>query len=388
MAEQAEIRSGIQSAIRSWMIPVVVLAVAALLLLTIRGRWLFWQSGRGEQSTDDAYVRADVTPLSTRISGTVRKVNVGDYQPVKAGQVLMELEDSDYGAELEETKAALAASEAALADNQDAKRVADAQIEAAKAGVQQAEASVEAAQAGIQAVKPELERALLEQKRQDALYSSQAATHQTIEQVAASTAQLQAKLANSQADLAKAQAAEIAARSAVMVAERQRLALDTKDRSYRADIAAKQSAITVSQVNLGYTKIASPEDGFVSERHVFVGQLVTPGTQMIDVVNQEPWIQANFLETQLAHMREGDRVDVRVDSFPGVKLHGHVARISPASGSQFALLPPDNATGNFTKVVQRIPVKVVLDGDEPEIARLRPGMSAVVTVHPNKEQER
>jgi membrane fusion protein, multidrug efflux system len=366
---------------RSWIIPAVVLIAAIALLLVISGHWISWESSRTEQTTDDAYVRADVTPLSTRISGTVRKVNVNDYQQVQAGQVLMELDDNDYRAILDEAKAALAASEAALRDNQAAKRIADAQIKAAEAVVTQANAAIEAANAGVAAVKPELLRSNLERRRQEALYQSQAATHQQLESITATDDQLTASLKSREADLAKAEGALASSRSQVEAAKQQRLALDTKDDVYKADIQAKQASIVVAEVNLGYTKILAPTDGSVGERHVLEGQLVAPGTQMIDLVKGDVWIQANFKETQLGHIRKGDVADVRIDTFPGVVLHGKVAEISPASGSQFALLPPDNATGNFTKVVQRIPVKIVLDSGHPLQGQLRPGFSAVVTVH-------
>ncbi len=170
-------------------------------------------------------------------------------------------------------------------------------------------------------------------------------------------------------------------RAVLEAQKRQRAALDTKDAVYRADIQAKKAAIIVSEVNLGYTRIVSPAAGAVSERHVQEGQLVAPGMQVVDLVRGDVWIQANYLETQLTNMQQGDVADITIDTFPGVVLHGKVAEISPASGSQFALLPPDNATGNFTKVVQRIPVKVVLDPDHPLQGRLRPGFSAEVTIH-------
>src|SRR6202007_1858180 len=150
---------------------------------------------------------------------------------------------------------------------------------------------------------------------------------------------------------------------------------------YKADIEAKKAAIVVAQVNLAYTRISAPTDGTVGERHALAGQLVAPGTQMIDLVKSEIWVQANFKETQLTNMRVGAPADIRVDTFPNQVFHGKIAELSPASGSQFALLPPDNATGNFTKVVQRIPVKIVISPEQPYLDRLRPGFSAVVTVH-------
>jgi membrane fusion protein (multidrug efflux system) len=171
-------------------------------------------------------------------------------------------------------------------------------------------------------------------------------------------------------------------------AKRQREALNTKDDVYKADIEAKKAAIVVAEVNLAYTRIAAPTDGTVGERHALAGQLVAPGTQVIEMVQSEVWVQANYKETQLTNMRVGDPADVRVDTFPNRMFHGKVEQLSPASGSQFALLPPDNATGNFTKVVQRIPVKVVLSPGQPYLDRLRPGLSAEVTIHTGKDGSR
>ena len=188
-------------------------------------------------------------------------------------------------------------------------------------------------------------------------------------------------LASKQADLARAEAALTSSRTLLETAKRQRAALDTRDALYRADIQAKQAAIVVAQVNLAYTQIAAPGAGAVGERHVQEGQLVAPGMQLVDLVKGDVWVQANYKETQLTNIRRGDVADITIDTFPGVVLHGKVAEIAPASGSQFALLPPDNATGNFTKVVQRIPVKIVLDPGHPLQDRLRPGFSAVVTIH-------
>jgi membrane fusion protein, multidrug efflux system len=366
---------------RALIVPVVVLVVAAALLFTIKGCWTSWEGGHAEQRTDDAYVRADLTPLSTRISGTVRKMEVGDYQAVQPGQLLVQLEDQDYAAGLAEAKAALAGAQAQLADNQAAKGIQDVTVQNAETGVAQAEAAVNAAKAGVSAVQPDVEHTELELKRQQALLSSKATTHQELEGAAANADRYRGLLASRQADLDRAQASLDSSRAVVEAQKRQRAALDTKDAVYRADIQAKKAAIIVSEVNLGYTRIVSPAAGAVSERHVQEGQLVAPGMQVVDLVRGDVWIQANYKETQLTNMQQGDVADITIDTFPGVVLHGKVAEISPASGSQFALLPPDNATGNFTKVVQRIPVKIVLDPDHPLQGRLRPGFSAEVTIH-------
>lgn len=366
---------------RALVIPVITLGVAAALLFTIKGCWTGWEGGSAEQRTDDAYVRADMAPLSTRISGTVRKMNVNDYEAVKPGQLLVQLDDDDYRATLEESRAALAGAQAQLENNQAAKRVQDAKIQDAEAGIAQATAAVNAAQAGVSAVQAEVERTATERKRQEALLAAKATTHQELEQAVADADRYAAMGASRQADLAQAQAALARSHTELEAAKRQRAALDTQDALYRADIQAKQAAIIVAQVNLGYTQIVAPTSGSVGERHVQEGQLVIPGMQLVDLVEGDVWIQANYKETQLTNMQRGDVADITIDTFPGVVLHGKVAEIAPASGSQFALLPPDNATGNFTKVVQRIPVKIVLDAGHPLQGRLRPGFSAVVTIH-------
>ena len=373
---------------KSWIIPLIVLLAAAGLLFGIAGHWTGWEGSRPDQKTDDAYLKADMTPLSTRISGTVRRVNVGDYQSVKAGQTLIELDDEDYRATLMQAQAALAGSEAALGDNQAAKKIQDAQIDAARAGVIQAQAASNAAKAGIAAVSPELDKALTELHRQQALFDTKAATHQQLEAATAQEGQLSGLLEARNADLARAEGALATSQSQLEAAKRQREALNTKDDVYKADIEAKKAAIVVTQVNLAYTRIAAPTDGTVGERHVLAGQLVAPGTQTIDLVQSEVWVQANFKETQLTNMRVGDSADVQIDTFPNRVFHGKVDQLSPASGSQFALLPPDNATGNFTKVVQRVPVKIVLLPGQPYLERLRPGFSAVVIVHTEKAGDR
>ena len=362
-------------------VPVVTLGVAAGLFFTIEGCWTSWEGGKAEQQTNDAYVRADMTPLSTRISGTVRKVNVSDFEPVKQGELLVQLDDEDYRATLEQAKAALAAAEAQLEDNQSSKRVQEANIETAEAGIAQAAAAVDAAKAGIAATQADFDRAESERKRQQALLASKAATQQQVEVAVADAGRFSGTVASRQADLARAQAALTSSRAMLETAKRQRAALDTRDALYKADIQAKQAAIVVATVNLGYTQIFAPTDGAVGERHVQEGQLVAPGMQMVDLVKGDVWIQANYKETQLTNIRRGDAADITIDTFPGVVIHGKVAEIAPASGSQFALLPPDNATGNFTKIVQRIPVKIVLDPGHPLQGVLRPGFSAVVTIH-------
>ncbi len=366
---------------RAIIVPVLVLGVAVALLFTIKGCWTTWEGGNAEQRTDDAYVRADMTPMSTRISGTVKKVDVEDYETVTPGQTLVELDDADYQAVLAQAEAALAGAQAALANNQATKHIQDAKVQNAETMVQQALAGVTAAKAGVTSVEPDVTRTDLELKRQQALLASRAATHQQVEQAVADATRFSGVLATRQADLQRAEAALTSSRSLLEAEKRQRTALDTQDALYQADIRAKQADIIVAKVNLGYTRIVAPTAGAVGERHVLAGQLVAPGMQVVDLVQGDVWIQANFKETLLTKIRKGDIADFRVDTFPGTILHGKVLEIAPASGSQFALLPPDNATGNFTKVVQRIPVKIALDPGHPLQGKLRPGFSVVVAVH-------
>ena len=366
---------------RAIVIPLIILVVAALLFLVINGRWTSWLGGRAEQETDDAYVQADMTPLSTRISGTVRKMKVNDFDSVKARQVLVEIDDDEYRAIVEEAKAALAASQAALGDNQAAKRIQEAKIQRAEAMVAEAKAAVSTARAGIASTQPEVERTAIERKRQEALLASKATTKQQLESAVANAGQYSGMLASREGDLERAQAALANSQAQLEAEKRELVALDSRDAVYRADIQAKRAAITVAEVNLSYTRIAAPANGEVGKRDVQEGQLVTPGMQIIELVRGDVWILANYLETQLTNIRKGDAADIKIDAFPGVVLHGKVVEIAPASGSQSALLPPDNATGNFTKVVQRIPVKIALDPGHPLQGRLRPGLSTEVTIH-------
>ncbi len=396
---------------RSWprrLVPLAVLLLAGIIFLSIVLNWNVWTGGQSAQRTDDACLRADITPLSTRVSGTVTKVAVEDYQRVKAGDLLVQLRDDDLRAQVEQAEAAVEAVRAALENNAKQKLVQESRIEQARASVEasraeimQADANIEAArsdiaavQAGIEGIEADLVRARAERQRQEALVAAASATRQRLEQVVAEEARLTASLTRIKADLERARAAlwlrqgqarqvhaGLKGRLAeVDVQRKQRAALDTQENQLRAELRAREEAVKVARTNLEYTRILAPNDGMVGERKVRVGQLVSPGLQVISLVENDVWVQANYKETQLAGVRKGDPVEVTVDSFPGVTLKGTVREIAPASGSQFALLPPDNATGNFTKIVQRIPVKIVIEPDPRVADRLRPGMSAVVAI--------
>jgi membrane fusion protein (multidrug efflux system) len=386
----------------------MILLMAAAIVVLITGNWNRWTSERASQETDDASLRADLTPLGTKAAGLVQAVVVSDYQAVKAGDLLVELRDDDFRAHVQQAEAGVLSGKDALIQNQRQKELQDARIvqaeegihateaevAAAEAGMEAAKSAIGNAQSGIDATKADVERTRLERRRQEALVATESATRQKFEQAIADerrfSAQLAsgqdqlkaatAQLASRQADLARSRAHLGSARAELEAQKRQRAVLDSQELLLHADLNSKEAALALARINLGYTRITAPESGIVSERKVRPGQLVSPGTQVISLIQRDVWVQANYKETQVRHMRPGDPAEIRVDAFPGVILRGKVDQVAPASGSQFALLPPDNATGNFTKIVQRIPVKIVLDPGQAAAGHLRPGLSVIAAV--------
>jgi membrane fusion protein, multidrug efflux system len=313
--------------------------------------WDYWTVGRFEVSTDDAYVKADNTTIAPKVSGYLAEVLVGDNQRVAAGQVLARIDDRDFKVALDQAKADVAAAHAAVASK-------EAQFEVQQAVIAAAKATIEVDTATKTFASQENKR-----------YTDLAATGYGSVQNAQ---QAQAKNAGADAAIARDKANLVSAEKQVEL---------LKAEIAQAVAAASRAAALQRQaeLNLGYTTITAPIDGVVGNRTLRVGQLVQAGTQLMSLVPASgAYIVANFKETQLTHVREGQPVDVEVDMFPGHAVHGHVDSLAPASGQEFALLPPDNATGNFTKVVQRIPVKIALD-DGASIA-LRPGMSVIPTI--------
>jgi membrane fusion protein, multidrug efflux system len=357
----------------------IIIALAAAIVITITRNWNGWEGAKAEQVTNDAYVQGDLTPLSTKISGIVREVKVNDYQIVHKGDVLVQLEDDDYRAQVAQATAAVESARAAIEDNQRQQELEDAKIQRALAGVDDAKAQITSAHAGKAAVHAEVIRSGEERTRQEALFKSNATTKQTLESAVADEERFAAGEANSDAEIVQAQASLSSNEAAAEAERRNKAVLRSQEDQLVADLHAKEAALTLAEVNLGYTRIVAPADGTVGERQVHPGQLVSPGTQVIAFVDATRWVAANFRETQLTNVRTGDVAEVRVDVYPGKMFKGRVLEIAPASGSQFALLPPDNATGNFTKVVQRVPVKIALDISS-QTPQLRPGLSAEVTV--------
>ena len=369
----------LKTAWRRFGTPVLVVLMALAIALTITRNWNAWEGGRIDQVTDDAFVRRDVTPLGTKVAGLVREVKVRDYQKVEKGDELVRLEDDDYQAQVAQAAASVDAARAALENNRRQRALQDSRIERALAGIDQAQAQIAAAQAGTVAVQADVSRTNLERGRQEALLASGSATRQRVEAAVADAERFTAQLASREADLVQARTLLRSNELAVEAERRSKAVLQSQDLQLVADLHAREAALAVAQVNLSYTRIVAPADGDVGERQVRPGQLVSPGTQVLSLVGETAWVQANFRETQLTNIKVVDAVDVRIDVYPGEVMHGRVLEIAPASGSQFALLPPDNATGNFTKVVQRVPVKIAFD-DSGLAARLRSGLSAVVTV--------
>jgi len=364
---------------QKFVVPLLVVLLAAAVLFTITWNWNSWEGGRIEQVTDDAYVRGDITPLSTKVAGIVREMKVSDYQQVRKGELIVELEDDDFQAQVDQAKAAVESAKAAIENNRRQRELQDARIERALAGIDQARAQIAGAQAGIEAVQADVVRARAERARQEALLQTRSATQQKVEQAVADDRRLAAQLASRQADLEQAKTLLRSSEDSAEAERRTKAVLESQDLQLIADLHAKEAALNAAQVNLGYTKIVAPGDGTVGERQVRPGQLVSPGTQVISFVPRIKWVQANYRETQLTNVKVGDPAEIRIDEYPGQVVHGKVLEIAPASGSQFALLPPDNATGNFTKVVQRISVKIALE-DSSFANSLRPGLSVIATV--------
>ncbi|MDB5565498.1 MAG: multidrug resistance efflux pump [Tardiphaga sp.] len=315
--------------------------------------WDYWTVGRYLVSTDDAYVKADNTTVAPKVSGYLHQVLVGDNERVKAGQILARIDDRDFKVALDQADADVAAAQAAIASKQ-------AQLEVQQAVINAAKATIDVDQAA-------LTFAAQDNKRYTDLAATGSGSVQNAQQAQSRIASANAVLTRDAANLISAQKQVDLLKAEIVQAT-----------ATRARAVALQSQ---AQLNLGYTAIVAPVDGVVGNRTLRTGQFVQAGTQLMSVVPVSgAYIVANFKETQLTDVRKGQAVDIEVDMFPGHTVHGHVDSIAPASGQEFALLPPDNATGNFTKVVQRIPVKIALDGGNNALVELRPGMSVIPTI--------
>jgi membrane fusion protein (multidrug efflux system) len=328
------------------------LALVGGIAIAIWGvRW--WTVGRFIESTDDAYVGADITAISPKVSGYITKVAVTDNQVVHAGDLLAQIDDRDYRAALQKAEGAVAAQQALLAN-------LDANENLQRAVIDQAHAGVDAAQA-------ESVRARDDQARYRDLSSRAAVSVESAQRA-------DAVFKTARADTEKALAAFTAA-------QRQLDVITTQKQQARAALMQAEAERQLAQLNLGYTTLRAPVDGSIGNRRVRLGAFVEAGSPLLAVVPaQGLWIDANFKEDQLARMKPGQSVTIRADVLPGREFHGHLGSLAPATGAQFSVLPPENATGNFTKIVQRVPVRVLLDERDATLGELRPGLSVTADV--------
>lgn len=340
--------------IKSLFVPGTAIFIALTAIVAASVNWDPWIANQSVQSTDDAAVFADVSAISTRVGGTVEGILVADYAHVKAGDLLFSIDRAPYEVALRSSKAKLAAARAELHNNDSQHAFQLAQIDVA---VAQRQASA----ADELETSKELERQLR------LASDGRASSVQTLERA---TAAHDRAVANSKMN----EATVSAQRAQLDVLARQRDAL-----AANVDFAAAE--VAADELELGYTEIRAPLDGVAAKRNVQLGTYVPAGTSLISIVPlPQVYVLANYKENQLARVHEGQRVDIAVDMLPGEKLHGTVSKISPASGSTFALLPADNATGNFTKVAQRLTVRIEFDPNQSSSDRLRPGMSVVTRI--------
>jgi len=329
---------------------VITGAAVALLATASWYGWDYWSVGRFLVSTDDAYVKADNTTVAPKISGYLDLVPVGDNQQVKAGDVLARIDDRDFKVALDQAKADVAA--------------ADAAVESKRAQLDVQHALIDAAQATLDVDIATRTFTAQENKRYSDLAATGFGSLQNAQNAQARDGTARAAIERDKANLTSAQR-QIGLLKAELA---QAIAANA-----RAKAQQRQA-----ELSLSYTTITAPIDGVVGNRTLRVGQFVQAGTQLMSLVpSHGAYIVANYKETQLGSVQAGQRVDIEVDMFPGKAVHGHVDSLAPASGQEFALLPPDNATGNFTKIVQRIPVKIVLDSTDVD---LRPGMSVLPSI--------
>ncbi|SPA36061.1 Multidrug resistance efflux pump [Cupriavidus taiwanensis] len=329
-----------------------VLAVAGLAGIGYGYHW--WTSARFLQATDDAYVGGDVTVIGAKVGGYIAEVAVTDNQTVHAGDLLVRIDDRDYRAALAKAEGAVAAQQALLANLDATAHLQEAVIAQAKAGMAAANADT------VRARDDQVRYASLVAKAAVSIQSSQKAD----------------------SDYKQAQANGDKARASLLAAQRQLEVIGTQKQQAQAALAQAIAERDIAKLNLGYTELRAPVDGTVGNRRARVGAFAGAGAQLLSIVPASGlWVDANFKEGQLAHMRPGMPVEIEADVLPGRVFHGHVASLAPATGAQFSVLPPENATGNFTKIVQRVPVRIRLDEADARLGVLRPGLSVIAQVN-------
>jgi membrane fusion protein, multidrug efflux system len=364
-----------------------LLAIFVLAAVAVGGA-TYWWVNRGVVSTDDAFVDGDAVTLSPQVGGRVLRLLVTDNQRVNQGDLLLEIDPSDYQAALANAKAnldgALAGAAHAEANLDLTKATTEASLAEARSGVELAKASFAEAQAQVVASTAEAERAAADAKRYAALSINSYATRQALDQAQATARSSEARrLADAQAvAVARAKIGQAEAQLAQAQTAQQQIAVKEAElKSARANVEAARAAVRTAELNLSYTKISAPQDGYITKRQVNAGDVVQKNQTLATLIFGMPWVTANFKETQLTDMRPGQPVDISVDAYPGMTFKGHVDSVMRGTGSHFSLLPPENATGNYVKVVQRVPVKIVFDGPLDADHVLGLGMSVVPTVN-------
>ncbi|MCS3472090.1 membrane fusion protein (multidrug efflux system) [Pseudomonas sp. JUb42] len=332
---------------------VLALVVIAALIAAVFYGLHWWTTGRFIESTDDAYIGGDVTVIGPKVSGYITELKVIDNQFVHAGDLLVKIDDRDYLATLHKAEGAITAEEALLANLQATEQLQQAVIGQAKAGIDAASAETV-------------------RSRDDNVRYKELASRSAVSLESAQRADATFKTA--QANGAKAQAS-------LLAAQRQLDVIATQKQQARAALMQARAERDLAQLNVGYTELRAPIDGVIGNRRARVGVFAGAGTQLLAVVPASGlWVDANFKEDQLAEMLPGQPVSIHADVLPGRVFHGHLDSLAPATGAQFSVLPPENATGNFTKIVQRVPVRVRLDAADNTLGKLRPGLSVTAEV--------
>lgn len=339
-------------AARSPLVTILVIILAIAAVLAVLAAWDLPPFGSGDQNTDNAYVRGRVTVIAPQVAGYVKDVLVRDYQTVRKGQALLRIDDSIYRARVEQARANVAAQEAALANSKQAHAARTAGLAAQVAGLGSADA--------------QLLRARADMARADDLVKDGSISRREYDQTLAAFRQAEAQVRQSRAggDIAREDIRTV----------------DVGRGGLEAQVAAARAQLHLAEIDLGYTTIRAQEDGQIGVVGVHLGQFVTAGTQLFPLVPNDIWVIANYKEAQTRNIAVGQPVTLWVDALGGAKLKGHVARLSPATGSEFAVIKPDNATGNFVKVPQRLGVYISIDKGQKLAERLRPGMSVETRV--------
>jgi multidrug resistance efflux pump len=338
-------------------VTLIALGIGLIGLTVVLYAWRLPPFTSSTQITENAYVRGQVTVVAPQLAGYVAEVAVQDYQQVKAGDLIARLDDRIFVQKLEQARANLLSQRAALANADQERRSGEARIRAGQAAIDAAKATLDAADANWQRVEPLSERGVVTQSNLD----------------------------TARAELDKARAAYTQARAQLEVTQQDLQSTIVNRQALEAAVQGAEASVNLAEIDLANTRVVAPVDGRLGEVGARLGQYVSAGTQLVALVPKRIWIVGNFKETQLAGMKIGQPVSFTVDALRGIGFTGHIERFSPATGSEFSVIRPDNATGNFTKIAQRLPVRISIDDGQPNAERLAPGLSVVVRIDTEAE---